>query len=220
MVHTKDDVIRDIICDPVECRLAVARHFLGKITPEIPKENSLEHFLLETNIDAFLFFSSSVIDMIKVEINDRFDLFDKENVFYIHGIRKKLADSGIQKQVKDAIAGYFSVPTYRQSDPDAKPGHGHFDTTNSSLWELQTLRNKVTHGKILNITDCKVILEFTVRDPRGKKKQPKYQITVENPEEYFVQIFNNLALFVKQIRLLNPQKRQSGHHMQFDFRLE
>ncbi len=220
MVHIQDDIIRDIIYDPVDCRLAVARHFLGKITPEMPNENSLEHFLLETNIDAFLFFSSSVIDMIKVEINDRFDLFDKENVFYIHGIRKKLADSGIQKQVKDTIAGYFSVPTYKQPDPDAEPGHKHFDATNSSLWELQILRNKATHGKILNIADCRVILEFSIRDPRGKKKQPKYQITLENPERYFVQIFNNLVLFVKEIRLLNPQKTQSDHHRQFDFRLE
>ncbi|HEY8109786.1 MAG TPA: hypothetical protein VIG05_02840 [Candidatus Nitrosotenuis sp.] len=221
-----DDITRDIICDPIDYRLTIAKHFLGKITSSIPKENSFEHFLLEANIDAFLFFSSSVIDMIKVEINDRFNLFDRENVFYIHGIRKNLGNSGIQKQVKDAIAEYFSVPTHEQLDRGAKPrciktDQGYFDATNSTLWELQVLRNKAAHGKILNIADHKIIFDFIIRDPKGPENLPKYQVTVENPEEYFLQIFNNLMCFVKQIRLLNPQKTQSSHHTkQLDFRLE
>ncbi len=226
MNHIPDNIAKDIICDPVDCRLVIAGHFLGKITPSMPKENSLEHFLLEANIDAFLFFSSSVIDMIKVEINDRFDLFDKENIFYIHGIRKKLGNSGIQKQVKDTIAKYFSVPT--QEKPDFKTvharktaDHGYFDATNSTLWELQILRNKVTHGRILNISDCKITLDFTIRSAKEMKNRPKYQVIVKDPEEYFVQIFNNLTCFVRQIRLLNPQKTQSSHHIeQIDFRLE
>ncbi len=226
MAHIPDDVTRDIICDPIDYRLTIARHFLGKITPSIPKENSFEHFLLEANIDAFLFFSSSVIDMIKVEINDRFDLFDKKNVFYIHGIRKKLGNSGIQKQVKDTIAKYFSVPTHERLSLEAIPIHiktdqGYFDATNSTLWELQILRNKVTHGKILNITDHKTTLDFTIRGFKGLKNPPKYQVIIENPKEYFVQMFDNLICFVKQIRLLNPQKTQSFHHTeQFDFKLE
>lgn len=226
MNQIPDNVTRDIICDSIDYRLTVAKHFLGKITPSIPKESSFEHFLLEANIDIFLFFSSSVIDMIKVEINDRFDLFDKENVFYIHGIRKKLANSGIQKQVKDIIAKYFSVPIRVQSDLEVKIGykktdHGYFDTTNSVLWELQILRNKVTHGKILNITDHRISIGFTIRDSKGLKNPPKYQSTIENPEEYFLQIFNNLTCFVKQIRLLNPQKTQSSHYIkQLDFKLE
>ncbi|QLH09149.1 hypothetical protein [Candidatus Nitrosotenuis sp. DW1] len=226
MDHITEDVTRDIICDPVDNRLTIARHFLGKITPSIPKENSFEHFLLEANIDAFLFFSSSIIDMIKIEINDRFDLFDKENVFYIHGIRKKLGNAGVQKQVKDTIAKYFSVPTHQRPSSETRPRHiktdqGYFDATDSTLWELQILRNKVTHGKILNIADHKITLDFTIRDFKGLKTPPKYQVTVENPKEYFGQVFDNLTQFVRQIRLLNPQKTQSFHHTeQFDFKLE
>ncbi|MBI5145955.1 MAG: hypothetical protein HZA84_01910 [Thaumarchaeota archaeon] len=225
MDHISDNITRDIICDQIDYRLTIAKHFLDKITPSIPKENSFEHFVLEANIDAFLFFSSSVIDMIKIEINDKFDLFDKENVFYIHGIRKKLGNLGIQKQVKDTIAKYFSVPTHEMLDLEARHRHiktdqGYFDTTNSTLWELQILRNKVTHGKIINITDHKITLNFTIRGFKGLKN-PKYQTTIENPKEYFLQMFNNLACFVKQIRLLNPQKTQSFHHTeQLDFKLE
>lgn len=228
MNHILDDVLRDNICDPIDHKLTVARHFLDKITPTIPKENSFECFLLETNIEAFLFFSASVIDMIKIEINNRFDLFDKENVFYIHGIRKKLGDSGIQKQVKDIIVKYFSSPIYRElpnfdtkSRYIIKTDQGYFDATDSTLWELQILRNKATHGKILNIRDHKISLDFTIRNSKRLEKPPKYQIILENPSEYFLQIFNSLAHFVKQIRLLNPQKTQSSHHVKrLDFRLE
>lgn len=224
MNRIPDDIIQDIIYDQIDCRLVIAKNFLGRITPSIPKENSFEHFLLETNVDAFLFFSSSVIDMIKVEINNKFSLFDKENVFYIHGIRKRLDNSGIQKQIKDIIAKYFSVPTcHEHAETESgliKSEAGYFDTTSSTLWELQTLRNKAVHGKILNIIDHKVSIDFTIRDS-GRQKNSKYIVTVENPNEYFLQIFNNLSSFVRQIRLLNPQKAQSFHHTErFDFKLE
>ncbi|TBR11308.1 MAG: hypothetical protein EPO62_01915 [Candidatus Nitrosotenuis sp.] len=224
MNRVPDNTIQDIMRDQVDCRLVIAKNFLDRITPSIPKENSFEHFLLETNIDAFLFFSSSIIDMIKVEINNKFNLFDKENVFYIHGIRKRLDGSGIQKQIKDVIAKYFSVPAHCEQ-PDTKPRRiktdlGYFDAANSTLWELQILRNKAVHGKILSIIDHKASIDFTIRDS-GMRKNPKYTVTLENPNEYFLQIFNNLASFVRQIRLLNPQKTQSSHHTeQFDFKLE
>lgn len=224
MNRIPDDIVRDLMCDQIDCRLTMAKSFLGRITPSVPKVNSFEHFLLEAHVDAFLFFSSSVIDMIKVEINDKFNLFDKENVFYIHGIRKRLDDSGIQKQIKDIIAEYFSTPSHCEQS-DTKPRRvetdiGYFDATHSTLWELQTLRNKAVHGKILDIVDHKISIDFTIRDS-SMQETPKYLVTAENPAEYFLQIFNNLASFVRQIRLLNPQKTQSFHHMErFDFKLE
>ena len=222
MSHIPDGTVQDIVCDQIDGRLVVARHFLDRITKSVPKEGSFEHFVLEANVDSFLFFSSSVIDMIKVEINNRFGLFDRENVFYIHGIRKKLDSSGVQGQVKDAIVKYFSVPSSATvANPECiATDQGYFDATDSSLWQMQSLRNKAAHGKILNISDHKISLDFTIRDA-SVRKNPKYTVTVENPSEYFLQIFNNLASFVRQIRLLNPQKAQSSHHTErLDFRLE
>lgn len=209
MNRISDDAVLDIMRNQIDCRLVVAKDFLDRITQSIPKESSFEHLLLETNVDAFLFFASSVIDMIKVEINNRFNLFDSENVFYIHGIRKKLGSSGIQKQTKDVIAEYFSAPT-GDGQTDTKPRHvktdiGYFDATRSTLWELQALRNKAVHGKTLSIADHKASVEFTIRGA-GTQKNPKYTVTIENPNEYFLQIFNNLTSFVRQIRLLNPQQ--------------
>jgi hypothetical protein len=210
------------MCDQVDCRLEIAKNFLDRIEPSIPKENSFEHFLLEANAGAFLFFSSSVIDMIKVEINNEFNLFDRENVFYIHGVRKRLGNTGIQKQIKDVIAKYFSIPTHRDQ-PDTgsertKTGPWSFDTTCSALWELQTLRNKAVHGKIFNIIDQKISIDFTIRCSGDQKK---YTIIAENPNRYFLQIFESASSFVRQIRLLNPQKSQSVHHMEhLDFKIE
>lgn len=219
----EDDFIRETIADPVDFKLTISRHFLDKIPPCIPKESSLEHFLLETNVDCFLFFSSSVVDVIKIEINNRFDLFDKDNVFYIHGIRKKLGNIGVQKQVKDVIARYFSTPIWHDGqEPSAKSSpvqtdHGHFDLTNSTLWELQILRNKAIHGRIIDKSNGQINLDFTVRDLRGN---PKYRITIENPNKYFSGIFESLARFVEQMRIINPQKTQSSHHRHLNFRLE
>ncbi len=222
MNYIPDGTLRDIMSDQIDGRLVIAKNFLDRIATSVPKQGSFEHFLLETNAGAFLFFSSSVIDMIKVEINNKFNLFDKENVFYIHGIRKKLGGSGIQKQTKDVIAKYFSVPTYHEPS-SAGQVHGktdleYFDAANSALWELQAMRNKAVHGKIFNAVDQKISIDFTVRDSDAQKK---YTVTVENPNEYFLQMFNSLASFVRQIRLLNPQKSQSAHHLeQFGFKIE
>lgn len=213
MNYIPDDRLRDIMRDQVDCRLVIAKNFLDRIAPAVPKENSFEHFLLETNADAFLFFSSSVIDMIKVEINSKFNLFDRENVFYIHGVRKRLGDTGIQKQIKDVIAKYFSIPIHREQQDTGsecvKTDQGGFDTTCSALWELQTLRNKAVHGKILSIVDQKISIDFTIRDSGDQKK---YTVTAENPNAYFMQIFGHASSFVRQIRLLNPQRAQSAHH--------
>lgn len=217
-----DDSIREAIADPVRFRLSVAKHFLDKIPTAIPNKNSLEHFLLETNVDCFLFFSSSITDVVKIEINNRFELFNKNNVFYIHGIRKKLGNTGAQKQVKDTIARYFSTPI-RHSGQNAgvksrlvHTEQGYFDVTNSTLWELQILRNKVAHGRIADISNGQISLDFTIRD----RENPKYRRIIENPNAYFSGIFERLTSFVEQIRLLNPQKTQSSYHKQLDFRLE
>lgn len=87
----------------------MARKFLDKIPESTPK-NHAQQMKLEENASAFLFFASSVIEIVKRHINDTFGIFDKKNVFYMHGLRKNLANSGIQKKTKNTIADYFSVP--------------------------------------------------------------------------------------------------------------
>lgn len=60
---------------PLEFKLYASKTFLGKIPITVPKENTIAHQNLETNTSAFLFFSSGVIEIIKRQINDRFEIF-------------------------------------------------------------------------------------------------------------------------------------------------
>jgi hypothetical protein len=212
-----DRIAKKVISDPLDFKLLVAKHFLRKIPNKIPTQD-LDYFLLEANVDMFLFFCSSAIDVIKREINEKFELFDKENVFYIHGIRKMLAYSGVQKKIKGIIADYFTTPSHSTT---VKSG---WDVRRSSLWRLQILRNRVTHGHILSKTKNGKSLEFvyTVRQYKKQNNIP-YDLKeqTQNPREYFEEIFDDLCEFVKKTRKITQPKTQSNYHTkQLNFGLD
>jgi hypothetical protein len=213
--NNSDKIVKQIISNPIDFKLTVARYFLYKIPEKIPQQNH-DYFLFEVNADIFLFFCSSVIDLIKREINEKFELFDKENVFYIHGIRKKLADSGNQKRVKQIIANYFTTPAHKT----AKSG---WDVRQSSLWRLQILRNQVTHGHVLNKVDAETLnFSYTIREYKKYGKTPYvFRERVRNPRQYFEEIFVDLCEFVKKTHQIILPKARSQHHTNwFDFRLD
>ena len=202
MKHYLDDVARRLISDPVRFKMSMAKHFLEKIPKKMP-ESDIKRMALEADIDSFLFFASSVIDVVKREINNEFELFDQENVFYIHGIRKKLADSGKQKKVKKIIADYFSTPSKKQT------AKSNINTRQSSLWRLQILRNKATHGYILRSRDRESLkIVYTIRH-HGQHGglQFCFEEDVRNPQKYFGGIFSDLSCFVRKTRkLVLPKK--------------
>lgn len=119
--------------------------------------------------------------------------FDKENVFYIHGLRKNLADFGEQKKIKQQIANYFSTPAHVGSKTDI---------SKSSLWMLQTLRNQAMHGNIIKISNNKLIFSYTIPNE-------KYTFChiIKNPAKYFGAIFKNLSEFAKPFRYANTQTK-------------
>lgn len=171
--------------DSMQFKLETAEKFLAKIPSQIPKTpRELEK--LEENSEAFLFFASGVIEIIKRQINDRFEIFDKQNVFYMHGLRKNLANSGSQKKAKEAIASYFTTPK-------TKP---RVDATKSSLWRLQALRNQAMHGNIICKTGCSLVFRYTVRE--GKTMHEFVQKT-QDPYRYFEQILISLKRFNAQV---------------------
>jgi hypothetical protein len=201
MKRDVDDVARQLVADPVRFKLSMAKHFLKKIPKKMPESN-LKRMSLEADIDSFLFFASSVIDVIKREINEEFDLFDKENIFYIHGLRKRLADSGKQKKVKKIISDYFTTPSKKKLG---------FNVKQSGLWKLQILRNKVTHGHIIKLKDRKSLkILYVVRQYKMHDDPPFYfEDEVINPQKYFGQVFRDLSKFVKKTRKLVLPKTNS-----------
>ncbi|HWP78057.1 MAG TPA: hypothetical protein VNL34_00220 [Candidatus Nitrosotenuis sp.] len=178
--------------DPVLFKLALARHFLNTISKKVP-QSTHDCLILEANIDSFLFFASSVIDVIKREINEKFEIFDKDNVFYIHGIRKQLADTGKQGLVKKIIASYFTTPTKNKSQK--------WNTKHSGLWKLQILRNKATHGYIIQPLSKKAIkITYTVRQYKRPGESFEFDDTVQDPRKYFEGFFSDLVSFVIKTR--------------------
>ncbi|MEO9310591.1 MAG: hypothetical protein ABI337_09930 [Nitrososphaera sp.] len=184
--------IRYLSQDPVLFKLVLARHFLNKIPKRNPR--SLHgRLILEANVDVFLFFASSVIDVIKREINERFDIFDKDNVFYIHGIRKQLTDTGEQGLVKKIIASYFTTPMKSKSQK--------WNTKHSGLWKLQILRNKAIHGYTIQSDSRKTIkITYTIRQYKRLGESFEFVETIQNPRKYFENVFNDLENFVIKTR--------------------
>ena len=172
--------------DSLDLKLDFASEFLAKIPNTIPKQHG-QQIKLEKNTEAFLFFASGAIEILKRKINDRFEIFDSKNIFYIHGLRKNLAGSGIQKKVKDQIADYFSMPTYTKSK---------INTTKSSLWRLQSLRNQAMHGNIIRISSNSLIFTYTIHEG---KKQFQFTQRAQNPQRYFGQIMHGLSQFTNQV---------------------
>lgn len=182
-IHTRAG---QLIENPIQFKIAMAKYFLSKMSDRTPK-NTLEQIRLEANAEMFLFFASSVVELLKRRINDKFEIFDAQNVFYIHGLRKNLANNGIQKKTKQEIARYFSAPIHIGSKIDA---------TKSTLWRMQALRNQAMHGNVVAICNHYAVFSYTVRN--GKKSYSFVQKT-QSPSRYFGQIFSNLERFNAKI---------------------
>jgi hypothetical protein len=188
-------VARTFVDDPLSFKLVIAKRFLDMVPNNLPQKKS-ELLHLEANADAFVFFCASVIDVIKRQINDEFELFDKDNVFYIHGIRKKLQDSGSQKKIKQIIANYFTTPALiRKNDKSV------LNATQSSLWRLQILRNQVAHGHIVKTNGKELVFVYTIHEYKKHNKKPyTLKESTQNPRKYLVTIFDDLCDFVTKIR--------------------
>lgn len=174
--------------DQVLFKLKITQKYLARIPKTVPK-NTNQQEELEENAEAFVFFASSIIELLKREINDRFEIFDSKNIFYIHGLRKSLANSGVQKKTKAAIASYFTTPKYTKN----------IDVTKSGLWRLQALRNQAMHGSIIIPDGRFLVFSYTIRD--GKTNYGFVQKT-QNPQRYFGQILHDLERFTAQIRTI------------------
>jgi hypothetical protein len=170
----------------IQFKIRAAEKFLAKIPSTIPK-NASQMEKMEENSEAFLFFAASAIELAKRQINERFGIFDGKNVFYIHGLRKNLANTGAQGMARAAIASYFSSPKHTKSKTD---------TSESSLWILQALRNQAMHGKIIQVCRRFLTFQYTVHD---SKTTLEFVQKTQNPHKYFARILAQLEKFLVQI---------------------
>ncbi|MGQ0605468.1 MAG: hypothetical protein ACT4OD_00730 [Candidatus Nitrosotenuis sp.] len=190
--------MKSAFVDPIDFKLKIVKKILAKIPDKTPKENSAQQMKLEVNAAMFLFFASSVVEMIKRHINDTFEIFDSENVFYIHGLRKNLGNSDAQKKVKQIIANYFTTPQHTKS---------RIDTCKSSLWKLQVLRNQAMHGNIIKIGNGQLFFSYTIHDG---KNHYKFVQRTHRPQKYFGWIFDELNHFTRQTLVACQNQTQTS----------
>ena len=166
----------------MQFKLEMAEKFLAKIPDKIPKSRRSWQ-KTEENAEVFLFFAAGAIELVKRQINDKFHVFDSKNVFYIHGLRKSLANSGAQKKTKKVIGNYFTTP---------KPT----DIKKSALWRLQALRNQAMHGNIITSSGKSLVFIYTIHE--GKNWQ-RFEQKSQNPHRYFANIFLHLKKFISEV---------------------
>lgn len=183
--------VSEIANDVIAFKMSTARRFLDKIPNTIPRERT-DLLMLEVHAEAFLFFSASAIDVVKREINEKFQVFDKENVFYIYGFMKHLSNRGMQVRIKKAISEQFTTPTLKNKKTI---------TTKSGLWKLQSLRNQATHGQIVRIVKGRLCLSYTIRDLQKQYRITQmFEETTDMPHRYFEDMFEDLCDFISNVR--------------------
>ena len=167
--------------EQIQFKIRVSEKYLAKIPETLPR-NNIEQSRLEENLQAFLFFASGVIEILKRQINDKFEIFDKQNVFYIYGLQKNLQNFGLQKKVKGEILNYFTTPIMTPKINQSK----------SSLWKLQALRNQAMHGNIISVSGQYLKFSYTVHTGR---QRIQFSQKTRNPHAYFQRILHDLKKF-------------------------
>ena len=167
--------------EQIQFKIRVSEKYLAKILKTLPR-NNIEQSRLEENSQAFLFFASGVIEILKRQINDRFGIFDKQNVFYIYGLQKNLQNFGIQKKVKKKISDYFTTPVITPKINQSKSG----------LWKLQALRNQAMHGNVISVSGQYLKFSYTVHTGR---QHMHFTQKTKNPNAYFQRILQDLKKF-------------------------
>ena len=170
MPQDLDDLGKAILTNPTDYKMCLARYHLLKIQDDVPLNFDKNHFVLEYNVESFLFYANLGIENIAFNINSQFNdivpraKYSIQTLEYhtgsiknittvsgdgrwydrltIYSVRKALDPSiDEQKIVSDIIDNYFSKPEEINSN--------QYDFTKSSLWVLRELRNYIAHNPIL-----------------------------------------------------------------------
>jgi len=210
-----DNVSKEIMLDPVDFKLVLAKHYLDQILDNVPLDACWDHFLLESATESFLFYANLAIEILTKEINDEFQL-TPEKKFNIYRIQR-LLDPTIPRQnhILQIINSHFQKPS---KEFPAAP----YDYSRSSLWQLREIRNHVTHERIINriafrgtvMPENAFLLRFTIQRENSENGSTEIteQILLKNPKDYFSQLFSSLKVFRKQIRSNIAYKYESLQH--------
>ena len=158
----------------VDLLLSVANRFLEKIPAELLPYGK-NRVLFEVVVNGFLFFIIGARDELLQKINRKFQLIPSEHDVKMNNIKKKLEENDDPKCHK--IYELFEKCTeepYRRSNYV-----GDVERSKSWLWELNSLRIRITHHGILFLkSDSRTMDQFLTLLVTN-------DIEEKNPHEYF-----------------------------------
>lgn len=229
----------DILLDPLDFKLVLAKYYLEKIDSITHLDYDWNHFVLESTAESFVFYANLAIEILAFQINNEFhlipdDKYDTQMIeensqthmwqegerhsgglFFdrltIYNIKNALSTSDTrQKNILDIINKYFQRPQKTSTE---------WDLSNSKLWLLRELRNHIAHFQLFNRHAIAggptyFLFRFKVKTPDRRNGTPgiKLGMIESNPQDYFSDLFHELITFVKEVRNIVPYKHQSLRH--------
>lgn len=237
MAMLDNNKAKKILLDKTDYKLIIAKKFLQRIKPNVPLDFDKEHFELEYFSELFVLFAGSVLEILKQEINDKFNRYPRKKYkgyiipveeslrethfpeFTLEKLIKKLKSRGKQKQVKDILLKYFSKP---------RKTRGQWDFSNSKLWQLWELRSHIAHERAFSRRAVRAVgypdgdktsylFRFIINKPRTTNtgiSKPGYIVAIvnDNPQEFFQDLFDSLIRCRDEIRAIIPEKYPSSYY--------
>lgn len=158
----------------IDILLSVANSFLEKIPTELLPDGK-NRVLFEVVVNGFLFFIIGARDELLQKINRKFRLNLSDNDVTMYNIKKKLKENPDPKchKVPELFENCTEEP-YRRSNTV-----GDVERSKSWLWELNSLRIRITHHGILFLkSDSRTMDQFLTLAVTN-------DIEEKNPHEYF-----------------------------------
>ena len=166
--NLSDTVSKEILIDTVDFKLVLAKHVLERIPNQISSDFDWNHFVLESNVESFLFYSNLAIESLAMKIDETYNLqvlstyntkIISENQNHLwdqteinrEQLREGLTIFKVRNLLNPAIADHARIQdiiTRYFGDPQLTSNG--WDLSRSSLWQLRKLRNHVAHSQIMN----------------------------------------------------------------------
>jgi hypothetical protein len=241
----------DFWTDKTDLFMALTKNSLDKTPPSIPFSDNLEQVKAEVIMQHFVIYGAMVIEQLADKINEKFNLFPRfEYTIQFYNVKDQLTDftdfimktmnrkgietkyptrttifhlrdkldenDSVQKSVKDLINDYFSYPIDKQNV---------WDFSKSKVWQLRELRNHIAHSNIYNRSyviggseSSSLMLRFDVHYVR---KNHEVALVVENPHEFFEELFKALESFRdKLFTIIQPRFHSDHYKNQINFGLK
>ena len=215
--------ISEALKDPIKFKIHSVNYYLSQIPNFIPMEALPEEKILaERNMESFLYFALSAIDILHLEINQKLKLDISDKDITVRKLMDKLFELDFDKSIKilDILETCSLKPQHVEesiteqaaneqfvkldtldylSKYENRNGHRFYhewNRKNSWLWELRLLRNQITHSSLLNrmalIGDVRQDFLCVRLDYNAKLSHE--MVFVANPQEYFSESLKKLRI--------------------------